>query len=601
MRPDVGFDACYRSSRGTLLNETFLLTGDVHAALSAVREAFVIAWQHWDRVTPLADPLEYVRPLAWRVALRHHRGRIWHRNKGITDQDKATLDALHRLPLTSRRLLLATEAAGLLLDKAAAVSGLTPETAQGQLEEARTQIATTLDVAPEIVGDRLREITYASSLTSNLPRPSIVMREGAKRRRVRAAVIVVGALALVLGAGAVVAEPNRDRPLADPAFLVSPSTTTATPTEDTSLTEDQMVSVNTVNAAVPDDTWEILRTDSNSAGDGLNSICQTTRYADPLGLGELVRVFATDGEKSTAVETLESSRTLHQARATYKVTLGWFGGCKAPRLRLAKAFRVDGVGDQATLLYLTQDLDQPTTQSVALAQIGTETVSLVFTTPPKRAPSPDDLLTALSTATKVMCDTSCTSIATALAPSYQPELPRVDSPRRLLAAIDLPPVARVQAVWVGTNPTPKMEPGATAECKTPGFASSGASSVQGRTFLMPQAGLHATFGAEETVGRFSTAPQAGAFAKKFTQALQSCATKDFTVTLTTYGKGHVGSATYQTWLIQSRLNRQSTLDVRVGVVRLLDTVAVVVFTPASGVDMKPTDFQQLTRRAASRL
>ena len=601
MRPDVGFDACYRSARGTLLNETFLLTGDVHAALSAVREAFVISWQHWDRVEPLHDPLDYVRPLAWRIALRHHRGRIWHRNKGITDQDKQTLDALHRLPLVSRRLLLATEAAGLLLDKAAAVSGLTPEAAAEQLEEARSQIATTLDVAPEIVGDRLREITYASALTSNLPRPSIVMREGAKRRRVRAAVVVIGALALVLGAGAVVAEPSRDRPQADPAFLPTPTTTSATPTEDTSLTVAQLVGVNTITAAVPDDTWTVTRTDSNSAGDGLNSICQTTRYADPLGVGELVRVFATDGEKSTAVETLESSRTLRQARATYKVTLGWFGGCKAPRLRLAKAFRVDGLGDQATLLYLTQDAEQPTTQSVGLAQIGNQTVSLVFTTPPRHAPSPDDLLTALSAATKSLCDTSCVSAATTVPPSYQPELPNVDSPRRLLAAIDLPPVDGVQAVWVGTNATPKMEPGATAECKTPAFGASGASPVQGRTFLMPQAGLHTTFGAEETVGKFGSLSAAGAFTKKFTQALQTCATKDFTVTLTSYGRGRIGSATYQTWLVESRLNRHSTLDVRVGVVHLLDTVAVVVFTPASGADMTPADFQQLTRRAAARL
>jgi hypothetical protein len=423
------------------------------------------------------------------------------------------------------------------------------------------------------------------------------MRAGSKRRRVRAATLVVSALSLVLAAGAVVADPHRTRPGADPAFLPTSPTTSATPPDDAVLKQSQLIDVALINATVPDPTWTVTRTDSNSAGDGLNSICQTTRYADPLGLGALVRVFSTKADKLTAVETLATSRSTRRAAATYRVTMGWFGRCKAPRLQLVKAFDVSGVGEHATLIYLNQYLEHTSTQAIAIAQVGTQTVSLVFTSSPKRAPGPDQLANALAEATAGFCDTDCIHAA----PTYTPQLPHADAPRRLLAAVDLPPVGNIQSVWVGTKPQARLESGATAECKTPGLVSSGASPVQGRTFLMPQAALPATFGAEETVGGFTSPSQAKSFAASFATALVKCASKDFTVQLTSYGTKHVGTSTYQTWLVKSRVNRKVTLEVRVGLVRMIGTVAVVVFTPASGADMGSDAFANLTRRAALRL
>jgi hypothetical protein len=53
--------------------------------------------------------------------------------------------------------------------------------------------------------------------------------------------------------------------------------------------------------------------------------------------------------------------------------------------------------------------------------------------------------------------------------------------------------------------------------------------------------------------------------------------------------------------VKSRVNRKVTLEVRVGLVRMIGTVAVVVFTPASGADMGSDAFANLTRRAALRL
>ena len=188
MRPEEVFDSFYRSTRDDLLHQAFLLTGDVQAAGGAVREAYVTAWQHWSRATRYDDPLDYVRPLAWRYAQRRHRGRIWHRNRGISEIDRSVLDALHKLPATQRRLLVLTEVARLELPAAAREVSLTVEAAESGSESARENLADALSVRPGLIGERLAAVGYASTVSGTLPRTSIVMRAGQKRRRVQGAV-----------------------------------------------------------------------------------------------------------------------------------------------------------------------------------------------------------------------------------------------------------------------------------------------------------------------------------------------------------------------------------------------------------------------------
>ena len=78
---EASFDSFYRATRRQLLHQAFALTGDLPAAQSAVRDAYVGAWQHWRKVSRLGDPLDWVRPRAWQLAQRRHTARIWHRNK----------------------------------------------------------------------------------------------------------------------------------------------------------------------------------------------------------------------------------------------------------------------------------------------------------------------------------------------------------------------------------------------------------------------------------------------------------------------------------------------------------------------------------------
>ena len=67
------YDSFYRATRRHLLHQAFALTGDLPAAQSAVRDAYVGAWQHWRKVRRLEDPLDWVRPRAWPLAQRRRQ------------------------------------------------------------------------------------------------------------------------------------------------------------------------------------------------------------------------------------------------------------------------------------------------------------------------------------------------------------------------------------------------------------------------------------------------------------------------------------------------------------------------------------------------
>jgi DNA-directed RNA polymerase specialized sigma24 family protein len=103
------FDAFYAEARDRVLVQAFALTGDLPASRGAVRDAFIAAWHHWAKVRRLEDPEGWVRPHAWSHAQRRHTARIWHRDRSLDPGVRATLDALARLPVSSRRALLLTQ------------------------------------------------------------------------------------------------------------------------------------------------------------------------------------------------------------------------------------------------------------------------------------------------------------------------------------------------------------------------------------------------------------------------------------------------------------------------------------------------------------
>ena len=124
MRQPDDFDAFYKDARERLLVQTYALTGDLGASRRAVREAFVVCWHHWRKLSRHERPEDHVRPHAWRLAQRKHTARVWHREKDITPDTRATLDALGRLTMQQRRVLVLTQLASVSMDQMAQEVGL---------------------------------------------------------------------------------------------------------------------------------------------------------------------------------------------------------------------------------------------------------------------------------------------------------------------------------------------------------------------------------------------------------------------------------------------------------------------------------------------
>src|SRR3954451_15850166 len=100
------FDAFYAATRDRMLVLAFALTGDLPASRGAVRDTYIAAWHHWSKVKRLEDPEPWVRPHVWSHAQRRHTARIWHRDRKLDPEVRATLDALAKLPAAARKALL---------------------------------------------------------------------------------------------------------------------------------------------------------------------------------------------------------------------------------------------------------------------------------------------------------------------------------------------------------------------------------------------------------------------------------------------------------------------------------------------------------------
>src|SRR4029079_15683646 len=117
-----------------------------HASQRAVRDALVVAWHHWRKVSRLDRAQGYRRPLAWARAQRRSSARWWARQKDLDAEMRATLDALGKLSGTQRKVVLLTHLTPLSFDQLAREVGVTRATAERELQTASAQLAVHRDV-----------------------------------------------------------------------------------------------------------------------------------------------------------------------------------------------------------------------------------------------------------------------------------------------------------------------------------------------------------------------------------------------------------------------------------------------------------------------
>ncbi|HTW18122.1 MAG TPA: hypothetical protein VMF51_23555 [Nocardioides sp.] len=606
MRDPEEFDACYADARTRLLLQTYALTGDLPAAKAAVNDAFVVAWHHWRKANRHGDPESYIRPIAWAHAQRRHTTRIWHREKGLSPEAQATLEALGKLSVDQRKILLLTVlATGTLADFAREV-GLTREDAERELQTATSQLAIHLELGTPVARAVFAPLADVVAGV-RLPRASILRRAGAARRRTHTAVGMVAAVATLVVTGIAVTDtgggvqPTLDRELAPAGQQGTPTAAPPPPALD----EAALLTADQVTATVPGGAWSEGRTHDNSGGDGLVLPCQLTRYADARSSAALVRDFTAATPRRqparTATQLAEASATEDAAHRAFRTMLRWFAGCSEDRTQLLTTQRITGVGDEAMLLTLRSWGADPTTLVAAVARTGQLTTTTVTSVAASEKPRPRPTAQLLGTAVADLC-----SLPDAGGCGSTPQLALV-SPLpvgvvpAMLDTVDLPPVSNVnRRTWAGTDPRQARTNLAATRCDDARFRGPGWSTNLTRTFLIPGARLPAEFGLTETVGALSKR-RARAFVENVRRSVRACPEDQLGTDVRQLANRSSAGEDLTVWQVSTEVSDDRSVEYRMAILRTGRSVAQIGFVPSRDVRMTDKAFLALAERALQRL
>ncbi len=156
MIDDEGFDELYRAARPGVARAVFVVCGDAQLAGEATDEAFVRAYERWDRVGVMASPTRWVVTVALNVVRKGER----RRSRRLEQERKAAAletmqhtpaepsvelwDALRALPRRQREAVALRYLADFTEADVARSLGVRPGTVARLLHDARASLATQL-------------------------------------------------------------------------------------------------------------------------------------------------------------------------------------------------------------------------------------------------------------------------------------------------------------------------------------------------------------------------------------------------------------------------------------------------------------------------
>ncbi|QIX25852.1 hypothetical protein ncot_04005 [Nocardioides sp. JQ2195] len=602
MHDPAEFDAFYAAARDRLLLQTYALTGDLPAARGAVRDAFVAAWHHWRKVSRLEDPETWVRPHAWTHAQRRHTTRIWHRDKQLDDETRATLDALSKLTLPQRRALLLNHLCTASMEQMARELGLTDEAAARELQTATAQFALHRDVPSTAVRFRLEALVRRIA-DVRFPRATIIRRTGATRRRAHTAGGVLVAIAAVLGSGAVVHQAGGASPALGGVSAHGDPSVSDEVDPATRLQQEDLLTQEQVGTLSPGRSLRVRATTDNTGGNGIHSVCQAERFADPKGQAALVRKFRFGGDpKLSAVQSVELSDSPEAALRAFRITIGWYSECTQSRPQLLATHALRGVGDNAVVMVL-RTWDKPVhTYTVAVARTGSLVTSVVRRFESDRAPRLAPVTSLAATAVNSLCDHESAG-ACATEPSLRQVPPPVAARAPgLLQEVDLPPVNGVEDPWVGTEPAdPSGDNNAATRCDRATFDGKVVRAATSRTFVIPEAKLPTAFGLTETVGRFRKPDAARAFVAGIRTKMEGCEDKDLSTEVLRTATRSSKDSDLTIWHLTTEISDDRTVQFLMAVMRRGKVVVQLGFVPDSGHSIGHGAFHQLSLRALDRV
>lgn len=624
------FDQFYKDVRTRLLLLTYCLTGDLSSSRAAVRDAFVVAWHHWRKVTRVEDPEGWVREHACRHAQRRHTAKLWHREKSLDAEVKATLDALAKLSMTQRRVLLITELTSASLTAMAREVGLPRTEAERELQTATSTFALHREVPTTSVRSVL-EAVRGHVENVRWPRSTIIRRAGAARRRTHTVIGVAATAAALVITGTLVTDADGVRPTLA-GERIEGQAAGAQQREPVALPEDSMLDgddvARTVSGAASD-TWSIASTDDNSTRNGLVMTCQESRYAAPRNRPDaaLVRVFDPQRTQSQStqsqptqsqptakpqatgkaarratvvIQAAEAARTERAAIRAYDAASRWFADCREDRAQLLTTYGTAGIGDEAVVFELRTWADPATSVIAGVARTGSFTTTTVASTPGDAGPRPRTVARLLAAGVDRLCELPQGGTC-ATDPSTRRSAPvPVGAAPGMLSEVDLPPATGVRRPWVGTEPRRALDNAAATHCDDTDFTTRGMSNNLTRTFLIPKAKLPSEFGLTESVGTLPK-KRAKAFVGDVRDKLARCSKKQMGTEVTRLREVRRGDRELTVWRVTTAVTDDKSINFLMGVLRHGTAVGQVGFVPVKDVTIPPEQFQALAERALDRL
>ena len=154
----AGFSSFYAATAPRMVQQLFLLTGDLSRAQECVHDAYAQAWRQWEQLSG-GDPAAWVRRVAWRLAVSDWRRRaaFWRaaaRHGPPRDADApsadavAVRDALAQLDRKQREALVLHYFADLPVQDIADLLGVPTGTVKARLARGRKALAPLLADSP---------------------------------------------------------------------------------------------------------------------------------------------------------------------------------------------------------------------------------------------------------------------------------------------------------------------------------------------------------------------------------------------------------------------------------------------------------------------
>ena len=598
------FDDLYKEVRDSLLLEAYALTGDLGVSRTAVRDAFAVAWHHWNKVEKVDDKVAWLRPHVWRRARNRHSVRPWHKEKNLPESVTATLAALDGLGQNQRKALVLTHLSPVPEAEMAREIGV-PVTATGALlDSAEEAFAATRGSDRNQIGDHLEELRTVAK--GRWPRSTIVRRAGTARRRTWTVAGVLGTLAVVIGSGTVVAQGEEvDASLSAQSFSRRPVKVDTTPVVPV-LQERSLLGADQVARVRRNLDWTVERTHDNTSGNGLVLPCQRVSFADPDGIGAYVRHYTgipRKGRKgpaaqSRAVEMVELSRSVDEAQNTYDTALAWFTNCATERTQLLNYSAVPGVGDEAALVTLRDWRAQRRTIRVGVARTGQFVTTTVVDTPGAPTARTADAR-VLGAAVNAFCGTDGTGACAAPPSPRTVGVPPAGEQPGMLNAFDLPPVPAAPGPWAGGAFSDDASQAAT-RCDSTTFIGKRIVDRTSRTFLFPSA-RQSAFGLTQSVGQMRNAKHARQFVQGVRDRIAACEDEFLGSEVRHLGNASTKKGEMTAWHVSVPLPDDRSLQMQMAIVRHGARVSQIGLSPDGKFSVSDADFVATARRALDRL